>query len=303
MSNSGKPAPDSELRYWRTDLETRSEGSLRRIGGLGVPYDQRSRLLPGGFMEVVERRALAKTLADNLNVVCRMEHHPEWLLGSIDSNTLRLTNEERGLSYVCDLPDTGAGNDCYELVRTGRMSYSSMGFQCFQDEFRRDGSVLVRHLVSIRLTEVSPVAQPGYAQTSTAIRNLAGQLGEDPADVEAIAAQGELRSLFVRTDQQVTATPTILPATAEARNIDAGQPATPIDHLIKENRERAMEFNRDGRLDLADRIEKSRQVWETLELERQVAANIRNLLPVSETRSVWWSGERVPVTAPPRISD
>src|SRR4051794_4769922 len=115
---------ETELRYWRSDLETRSVGTTRRIGGLGVPYGQRSHLLPGGFIEVVENRALAKTLGDKVNVVSRMEHHPEWLLGDVESGTLRLTNEERGLLYEVDLPNTGAGNDCYELVRTGRMRHS-----------------------------------------------------------------------------------------------------------------------------------------------------------------------------------
>ena len=160
---NGVQASEQEVRYWPTHLEARSEGAIRRIGGLGVPYNKRSRLLPGGFFEVVEPRAMAKTLGDKLNVVSRMEHHPEWLLATTDSGTLRITGEARGLSYEADLPDTTAGRDCYELVRTGRMPYSSVGFQAFKDEFRRDGSALVRHLVSIRLSEVSPVSQPAYS--------------------------------------------------------------------------------------------------------------------------------------------
>ena len=64
------------------------------------------------------------------------------------SGTLRITDEARGLSYEADLPDTTAGRDCYELVRTGRMPYSSMGFTCFEDKFRHDGSALVRHRIS-----------------------------------------------------------------------------------------------------------------------------------------------------------
>ncbi len=236
---------DTELRYWRSHLETRSAGTTRRIGGLGVPYGQRSHLLPGGFMEVVEKRALAKTLGDRINVVSRMEHHPEWLLGDVESGTLRLTDEERGLHYEVDLPNTMAGNDCYELVSTGRIRHSSMGFQCFQDEFRYEGTVLLRHLVSVRLTEVSPTAQPAYADTTTAIRSLANQVGEDPEDVLALASAGELRSLFVRTDQSVTAPPTVLPA--EHRSDDAGQRELELRRRLSE--ERAKRYDLDGDVD------------------------------------------------------
>jgi uncharacterized protein len=217
--NRGQPLPDEELRYWPTQLEVRSEGTLRRIGGLAVPYARRSRLLPGGFYEEVRSGAMAKTLADNLNVVCRLEHHPEWLLATRDSGSLRLTDDpDVGLSYEADLPDTGAGRDAYELVRTGRIKHSSMGFSCMADEFRHEGSTVVRHLLQIRLIECSPVAVPGYLNTSTAVRSLAGQLGEDPADVEALAAQGELRSLFTRTDRQVAAPITVVPTPLEVRN-------------------------------------------------------------------------------------
>jgi hypothetical protein len=34
--NKGKPLPDEERRYWPTQLETHSDGPLRRIFGLGV---------------------------------------------------------------------------------------------------------------------------------------------------------------------------------------------------------------------------------------------------------------------------
>jgi HK97 family phage prohead protease len=219
--NKGAPLPDEELRYWPTTLETRSEGQLRRIAGLGVPYGQRSRLLPGGFYEVVENRAMSKTLGDKLNVVSRLEHHPEWLLATTDSGSLRLSDDPAvGLSYEADLPNTGAGRDTYELVGSGRIRHSSMGFNCIQDEFRREGAVVVRHLLAIRLQELSPVAVPGYLNTSAAVRSLAAQVGEDPQDVEARAAQGELRSLFTRTDLQVAAPVTVPPTpldVAEAR--------------------------------------------------------------------------------------
>ena len=70
-------------------------------------------------------------------------------------------------------------------------------------------------------------------------------MGEDPDDVEQLAAQGELRSLFTRTDLAVTATPTVLPSVPtplEARSETASDPQASnelerklLDHMRRKN--------------------------------------------------------------------
>ena len=128
---------DVELRV--AAIENRSSGAYRRIGGCGVPYGKRSRLLPGGFYEQVENRALAKTLTDQANVVSRLEHHPEWLLGTTDSGSMRLRDDPNvGIDYEVDLPPTTAGNDTYELTKRGDIRNASMGFVAYEEEFRHE---------------------------------------------------------------------------------------------------------------------------------------------------------------------
>lgn len=141
-------------------------------------------------------------------------------LATTESGTLRLNDTPDGLHYEADLPNTSAGHDAYELVKTGRVSHSSMGFIAMQDEFRREGTTLVRHLLNVRLTHISPCAQPAYFDTSVAIRSLAGQPGEGPDDVAVLAARGELRSLMMRTDQQVAAPPTVVPSETRSTQND-----------------------------------------------------------------------------------
>jgi HK97 family phage prohead protease len=201
------------------------------------------------------------------------KHHPEWLLATTDSGSLRLTDDPAvGLSYEADLPDTGAGRDCYELVRSGRIRHSSMAFIAIHDEFRSQGSTLVRHLTDIRLTEVSPVAQPGYLQTSAAVRSLARQIGEDPEDVAALAAEGELRSLFHRTDHHVAAPVTVEPGVPMPA--DVAQHSADLDirrrklelQRIKPMIDRGDPINRNaGDLDIRRRklaLRERRMVWE-----------------------------------------
>jgi hypothetical protein len=77
-------------------IENRSAAGARRIGGLGVVYGKKSRLLPGGFREIANSRALAKGEADGWpHLVSRLEHRPEWLLGTTDAGTMRLRNDPK----------------------------------------------------------------------------------------------------------------------------------------------------------------------------------------------------------------
>ena len=81
---------DTELRYWKTETEATDDGEQRRIGGRFAPYETRSRMLPGGFVEVIAPSALRKSLADGLDIVCRLEHDPRYLLATTESETLEL---------------------------------------------------------------------------------------------------------------------------------------------------------------------------------------------------------------------
>ena len=56
---------DDEFRT--AAIENRSNGGVRRIGGLGVPYNKRSRLLPGGFYESIENSAANKAEAGTVS--------------------------------------------------------------------------------------------------------------------------------------------------------------------------------------------------------------------------------------------
>ncbi|MUL75712.1 HK97 family phage prohead protease [Mycolicibacterium sp. CBMA 226] len=217
-------ASGEELRYIATVADQSTELN-RRIGGIGVPYGKMSLLLPGGFYEVVEPGALAKSLAAKTNIVSRLEHHPEWLLASTAGKTMRVDDTEQGLLYDLDLPSTSAGRDTYALVKRGDLRGASMSFTAIEQEFRHEGAALVRHLLEIRCTEISPVAQPAYGdETSTALRSLAAQVNADPDDVFALAQRSELRSLFTVTHQFVSATPTVEPGhmaeTRQARTMD-----------------------------------------------------------------------------------
>lgn len=250
--NRGNSLSDAEYRYFGSGIEVSSDGEERRIGGVFAPYGARSRLLPGGFVEVIEKRCFAKSLSDRLDIVCRLEHDPRWLLGTTESKTLEIEDDPNvGASYRALLPSTQAGDDAWELVRTGRLNHSSMVFQCpgGGDEFRREGGLVVRRLHSVRLLEASPVSQPAYIETSTAVRHLASQVQADPTEVAALAAQGELRTLLPpdRGETVIDLAPTPTPLTVAQRST-ASKAAVDGDLDLRRRRSdtRAREYGTDS---------------------------------------------------------
>jgi phage head maturation protease len=202
------------------EIETRSVSqpisrSGRRIVGLTSPYNVKSHLM-NGMREVVHRSMWNKSAADGWNglgagVLAKFEHRDP--LGSTRNKTLSLDHNRRdGLGYEIQVARTHVGDDALEYVDSGIAPFSSWGMQVFDDDFQWDGGIMVRHLISGLLTEVTITSQPAYPSTEAVCRSLASQFGEDPADVVELYHQGELRSLVARTDLAVAATPTVLPS-------------------------------------------------------------------------------------------
>jgi HK97 family phage prohead protease len=194
-------ASEPEIRAIRQPAETRS-ATARSIGGYGVLWNQRSQLLPGGFFEQVEPSFANKTIGDGANVLGRYDHRNEFLLGSTNSGTLRLTPDRSGLGYEIDLP--ACRSDVYEWVDRGDVSGSSFAFAPgAQDDWSYDNGAPVRHLVSGLILDIGPTPSPAYlSSTATALRSLAEFVRAPFEDVVEAAESRSLGMFFERTDNR-----------------------------------------------------------------------------------------------------
>lgn len=196
----------------RTAVEVRSGPngeSSRRIGGYAAVFGKSSQPL-GGFREIVERSFFNKSQSDGWPlVVCRFEHNPLMLLGSSASGTLQLFPDNIGLDYTVDVPE--CRSDTMELANRGDLLGSSFSFQVFQDDWKpTGGGYPVRHLVSGRLIDVAPTAIPAYPDSTVGVRSyalgawqsLSAFADASLEDIERMAAQDDLRKLFIRTDMR-----------------------------------------------------------------------------------------------------
>ena len=125
---------DVETRYVTTAVHLRkgADGS-DKLGGYALKYNRLSQNL-GGFVERIAPGALAKTLRDGGDVLCRYQHDDLYLLGRTLSGTLRLQSDADGLDYEVDLPATTYARDLAELAGRGDVQHSSFAFRTLADE-------------------------------------------------------------------------------------------------------------------------------------------------------------------------
>lgn len=148
----------------RSFIEVRTTG--RRIEGYAATFGSEAQM--GGFTEVIARGAFRSALAGD--ILALADHDPSKVLGRTKSNTLRLTEDAKGLAFSLDLPDTAAGRDVIALAERGDLGGMSFGFRVPPGGDSWTGER--RTLRTIDLREISIVSSwPAYPDTELALRS------------------------------------------------------------------------------------------------------------------------------------
>jgi HK97 family phage prohead protease len=196
---------DMEIRQVPGTVELRaSDKGIGVLAGYGAVFNKRSQNL-GGFVEQVDPDAFNKSLGDKVPVVARFNHKDDYLLGTTEANTLRLSVDGTGLLYEVDLPDTQAGRDVATLAKRGDLRYSSFAFRTIKDEWGvTEEDFPLRTLKAVHLGDVAPVVSPAYRDTTTGLRSLADSLHMPYEAVRAAADAGDLRKLIAAGENEGT---------------------------------------------------------------------------------------------------
>lgn len=158
----------------RMQIEVRAvEGDKPMIRGYAAVFNSLSEDL-GGFRERIAPGAFKRALASNPDVLCLVNHSIDQMLGRTMNGTCRVKEDDKGLCFECDLPDTSAGRDVRALISRGDMSQCSFTFGIDEDTWDEEPdpddpeqTMICRTVVSVRtLKDVSPVATPAYPQTA-----------------------------------------------------------------------------------------------------------------------------------------
>lgn len=127
----------------------------------------------GGWREQIAPGAFKRSLQDGADVRALSEHDPQkGILGRTKANTLRLAEDNFGLRFEIDLPNTSLGNDVATSIARGDLDGMSFGFHARDTDWADGAQGIVRTLKDVELLEVTITALPAYTQTSVALRSL-----------------------------------------------------------------------------------------------------------------------------------
>lgn len=129
------------------------------------------------FKESIRSGAFSRVISEQQDVRALFNHDPNIVLGRTVSKTLRLKQDDKGLFYSVDLPNTQQARDLHESVRRGDISGSSFSFAPVPGTVvwgeSRDESgeyVVTRELTDVDVFDVSPVTYPAYESASVQAR-------------------------------------------------------------------------------------------------------------------------------------
>jgi len=169
----------------RAITELRSvEGETPVLEGYAAVFNSLSEEL-WGFREQIAEGTFAKTIKKD-DIRFLFNHNADHVLGRNKANTLSLNEDDRGLKFRCELPDTSFAKDLAESVRRGDIDQCSFGFYVITDEWtkKEDGSV-IRTLKEVDLFDVSLVTYPAYQDTTASVRSSKEMFDKHIAELNA----------------------------------------------------------------------------------------------------------------------
>lgn len=215
-----------QLRAVDTDFDIRSDGGNgNTLVGHAAIFNSPT-VIAGMFREQIAPRAFRKSIKES-DVRALFNHNTDIVLGRNKSGTLRLKEDDVGLSYEIDLPDTQAARDLWTLIDRGDVSGSSFAFETVKEarDNPESGSTDLP-MVTIReakLYDISPCTMPSYEDTDVSARvflRVADLSGHSVEEVRAAWEADDAPRLW--TPQSTIADPA---PDARAADLESAEPS------------------------------------------------------------------------------
>lgn len=174
-----------------TEVEVRNEDDKPKITGYAAEFEKLSHPL-WGFREKIRKGTFQRSISDpNANIKALWNHNTDFVLGSTRNGSLKLWEDDRGLKFELEPPNTQWGKDALESIRRGDVDGVSFGFAVKTDEWDETEEGTIRTLIDVDLYEISPTPFPAYPQTSVSARSIFNEIGIDFDSLSNVLTRAE----------------------------------------------------------------------------------------------------------------
>ena len=151
-------------------FNTRSENEEQNtsIEGYAAVFNSKTRI-GSCFDEVIEPGAFSRSLSENGDVRALFNHDWNNVLGRTKSGTLTLKEDDKGLNFNVELPNTSVARDLSESMARGDINQCSFGFFVTDEEWDYSVEPALRTIKEVELFEISVVSIPAYDDTEASL--------------------------------------------------------------------------------------------------------------------------------------
>ena len=179
-----------EFRVNAQNFTVDTEPGAPKIRGYAARFDEQSHILRDDrgrvFNEIISPGAFTNSLNAGEDIRALVDHDPAKIIGRTSAGTLTLRQDDKGLAFECELPDTSYGRDLAISMQRGDIKGCSFGMFVKDNVWSAPDSkgVQLRTLKEISLFEVTVTSMPAYPTSSAQLRSMFPDGVPTPEDVD-----------------------------------------------------------------------------------------------------------------------
>jgi len=183
------------VRHYRSEFKLDDEN--HKISGYALVFEKWSKDL--GFREIIHKGAVTQELVDSCDIILNYNHNDNEILARSNKGegTLKLTVDDNGLYFECDVPDTQLGKDLYYHIKNGNLFECSFCFrvdmqdaECIRFSYDKESGEETQEIFKLaEIHDVSIVTSGAYGDTSVQARNISNTDNMTKEEILAIVEE------------------------------------------------------------------------------------------------------------------
>ena len=195
-------------RSYEITYRAKKDSDKKIIQGYAVVFDAWADVRSWGesWKECIRKGAFTQSLKEN-NILALYNHDFNNVLARKDVN-MKLVEEDKGLYFEIELPDTNQANDLYELIDKGIVNQCSFSGYVRKNLWSEDnGGNVLREILEIDLIEITITPIPAYEVTEAEVKRSreiksTKENKEDKLDFEEIIRESKRKLKEIRESER-----------------------------------------------------------------------------------------------------